>query len=71
MVKIFTTINNIQMLFLNITRMFNISYLDQIWFVPERELEGAVALGETESAGPVVTLEIMLLHRSTVDQHQD
>ena len=33
-----------------------LTYLDQVGFVAEGELEGAVTLGETEGAGLVVAL---------------
>ena len=50
-----------------------LTYLDQVGFVPEGELEGAVALGEAEGAGLVVALQVVLhgLALVTVDQQQD
>ena len=50
-----------------------LTYLDEVRFVTERELEGAVALGEAEGAGLVVTLQVVV-HRLalvTVDQQQN
>ena len=50
-----------------------LTYLDEVRFVAEGELEGAVALGEAEGAGLVVALQVVL-HRLalvTLDQQQD
>ena len=51
----------------------SLTYLDEVGFVAERKLEGAVALGETESAGLVVTLQVMLhcLTMVALNQQQD
>ena len=53
-------------------KISNISPLtnfDQICFVPQRELEGAVSLGEAESTWPVITLEVMV-HSHPLPHHQ-
>ena len=50
-----------------------LTYLDQVGLVAEGELEGAVALGEAEGAGLVVTLQVVLhgLALVTLDQQED
>ena len=47
-----------------------LTYLDEVRFVAERELEGAVALRETESAGLVVTLQVVVHCLALVALHQ-
>ena len=50
-----------------------LTYLDQVGFVAEGELEGAVALGEAEGAGLVVALQVVVhcLALVALDQQQD
>ena len=44
----------------NLNQTFSLTYLDKISCVAEWELEGAVAAGEAERAGLVVTLEVVV-----------
>ena len=56
-----------------LTAIMVLTYLDQVGFVAERELEGAVALRETEGAGLVVTLQVVVhcLALVTLDQQKN
>ena len=59
------TIINISLIFYhetsnNSTSSIQITYFDEVWCISEGQLEGAVAWGEAQRAGLVITLQVVV-----------